>query len=168
MATAGSYVLFTATLTGSAGTPTGSVSFYDASSASPTTPVTCAGGYHFISGVATCYYIPPVAYGHSHVITASYSGDVDYAPATGANSVTQLIAGTTSDTVVITSPGPTPIGTAVTLTTTVTGTTVAPAGTVAFTATVAPGAAAIISGCAAVAPATQVGAVSTYTCSYNP
>ena len=66
MARAGSYVLFTATLSGSGGNPTGKVSFTDASSASPTTPITCAGGYHFTAGTpssgqstATCYYVPP-------------------------------------------------------------------------------------------------------------
>ena len=141
---AGSYVLFTATLTGSAGTPGGSVSFYDASSASPSTPVTCAGGYHFTGGVATCYYIPPVAYGHSHVITASYSGDANLRGGHHPDGPHPAHRRHRGLQVATTSPGPTPIGTAVTLTTTVTGTTVAPAGTVSFTSTVAPGSATAI------------------------
>ena len=101
LAKAGSYVLFTAILTGSNGdgAPTGSVSFYDASSASPTSPLTCAGGYTFTTNspatgetTATCYYVPPVAYGNSHVITARYSGNVDYGSAPGGNSVTQSLS----------------------------------------------------------------------------
>ena len=178
LAKAGSYVLFTATLTGTGTTnPTGGkVSFYDASSASPSTPVTCAGGYTFTAGTpaagqstATCYYVPPVAYGNSHVITATYSGDVNYAVTTSAG-FTQLIAGTATSTVVITSPGTTSIGSSVTLTATVTGTgsSNTPGGTVSFTSTVAPGSATAISGCTNVAPATQVGNVSTYTCGYDP
>ena len=85
----GSYATLKANLTGADGTPTGSVSFYDASSASPSTPVTCSGGYSFTGGVATCYYIPPIAYGTAHVITATYSGNVDYGFANGFNSITQ-------------------------------------------------------------------------------
>jgi hypothetical protein len=84
----------TATVTAAApgsGTPTGAVTFYDNSSGSPV----AIGQATVVSGVATLAGLNPSAGGYS--ITATYSGDVNYATATSsASPVTVTAASTTT------------------------------------------------------------------------
>lgn len=82
--TVGQTVTFTATVTVAApgaGTPTGTVTF-----SANGTPLTCTGGSQAVSsGQATCLYAFSTAGAQS--ITASYSGDTNFAGSTTASSV---------------------------------------------------------------------------------
>ncbi len=126
--TFGQSVTFTATVSGSGGTPTGSVAFKDNG-----TTLTNCGSQSLMSGVATCTTGSLTA--GTHPITAVYSGDTNYAGGTSIT-VTQTVnqAGT-STSVTSTSPNPSTAGQSVIFTATVSvsspgsGT---PTGTVAF------------------------------------
>ena len=154
---------YTATLTGANGTPTGTVTFSDNGSA-----ITCSGNTGApdkvgSSGTALCNYTPATS--GTHTITATYSGDANYAPAS-APSYTEVVSGATAPTSVVltSSANPSAYATSATLTATVTGSTTTPCGTVVFTATVS-GTTTTICAAAAV---TGSGTVSTATCAYDP
>ena len=123
----GQSISFTATLTGPAGTPSGSVTFRDGSTAiagCSTVPVT--------SGHAACN-TAALATG-SHSITAAYSGDTQYNAAT-SNTVAQTVSAPTraSATVAVaSSANPSAVNQAVTLTATVSGSAGTPSGAAAF------------------------------------
>jgi VCBS repeat-containing protein len=160
----GKLVALSATLAGGSGTPTGTVTFSDTAS-----PITCSGSSTpgaklNASGVASCSYAPSGS--GSHTITASYSGDVNYAPATNPTNLIQLVDGTTVPTSVVltTSGSPNANNTSVTFTATVTGSTTTPGGTMAFTATVN----SVTTTICASAPVNGSGTVSTASCAYDP
>jgi len=80
-------VTFTATVSSTAGTPTGTVTFKDGGNA-----ISCAnGGGQTLngSGVATCQTASVTA--GTHVITADYSGDTNFAISSGTLSPNQVV-----------------------------------------------------------------------------
>jgi hypothetical protein len=92
----GQQVTLTASVTGSQGTPTGSVDFYD------TTTDTDLGTINLIDGQAALTITPPV--GGAHVYLETYSGDPKY-----ARNTTYLLLNVTGDsttTTVVVSPNP--------------------------------------------------------------
>jgi hypothetical protein len=118
---AGQAVTFTASVSGSAATPTGSVAFVDGTT-------TLCPSVTLASGSATC--TTSSLAGGSHTISANYSGDANYAAASGSlvqtvSKVTPMVTGSAS-------PNPAEVGTAVTLTAILAGTAGAPTGTVDF------------------------------------
>jgi Big-like domain-containing protein len=119
----GQSVTFTATVTATSGTPTGSVTFTN--NGQPMGSATLNA-----SGVATI----TVAFGHagSHVIVATYAGNAGFI---GSNAtLTQTVNPAVTTTVVASSVNPSSVGQSVTFTATVTDTTTAtPSGTVNFT-----------------------------------
>ncbi|MEP7183150.1 MAG: S8 family serine peptidase [Betaproteobacteria bacterium] len=119
--TVGATVTFTATVTGSA--PTGSVAFTESGS-----PLAGCGTVPLVAGSATCT-IASLAVG-THAIVATYSGDASNATSASAP-LTQTVNKAAAVTTLVSSPNPSPLGTAVTFTATVTG--AGPTGTVAFT-----------------------------------
>ena len=150
----------TATLAGANGAPTGTVAFSDNSN-----PITCGvNPAKLASGAAICKYTP--AGSGAHVITASYSGDANYAGAASPSSYTLNVNGATLVTSVATTAdqNPAPYGATVTLTATVTGGSGTPTGTVAFSAKVG----AVTTVVCAVAPLSGSGGTATATCAYNP
>ena len=120
-ASLGQFVTFTATATGTFGTPTGTVTFLDGP-----TPIGTAGVN--AGGVAT---LPTSALtAGTHTITATYNGDGTYTPIT-STAVTQVV--TIPTTVALTSSAnPSVLAASVTFTATVTGTSGTPTGTVTF------------------------------------
>jgi hypothetical protein len=82
----GESVTFTATVSSTAGTPTGTVQFKDGGGA-----ITCAnaGGQTLSGGVATCQ-ISTLSAG-PHTITADYSGDTNFASSSGTLSGGQVV-----------------------------------------------------------------------------
>lgn len=119
----GQTVTFTATVAGTGGTPTGSVSFLDGTTSIDT--ATLSGG---VATFSTASLI--VA---SHSITAQYAGDNTFAPST-SNGILQVITGKSSSTALVSSPNPSVGGQSVALTATVTGSGGTPTGTVTFLA----------------------------------
>ncbi len=117
----GDLVTFTATVTSSAGTPTGTVTFYDGANSMGT--VTLAGGVATIS--------TNTLNAGSHTITAVYSGDANFAGSTSAPYV-QGVGQTVSNTVVTSNANPSVLGQAVTFNAIVTASTGVPTGTVTF------------------------------------
>lgn len=83
--TPGQSVTLTATVTSTAGTPGGTVSFYDNGTLLNATPVTLSGG------VAT-YSTSTLAPGITHALTATYNGSVDYATSSNTSSATVSVA----------------------------------------------------------------------------
>ncbi|HEX3096266.1 MAG TPA: Ig-like domain repeat protein [Usitatibacter sp.] len=86
---AGQSVTFSATVSGSAGTPTGSATFLDGST-------TICSSVALSAGTATCATSSLTA--GSHSITARYSGDASYNAAT-SGAVSQTVQGSTSSSV---------------------------------------------------------------------
>jgi hypothetical protein len=119
--TFGQSVTFTATVTGSGGTPTGTVTFKDGA--------TTLGSGTLSGGQAT-FSTSTLATG-SHSVTAAYSGDTNFSSSTSPV-LTQTVAQTSSTTAVASSANPSAYGTAVTFTATVSGTGGTPTGTVTF------------------------------------
>jgi hypothetical protein len=119
----GQSVTFTATVSGSGGTPTGTVTFLDGTASLGSAVAVNAGG------VAT-FVTSALAKG-AHSITASYSGDAAFIPATSAL-VSQTVNGLPSTTVLTSSLNPSVAGQSVTFTATVSGTGGTPTGTVTF------------------------------------
>ncbi len=122
----GQAVTFTATVTpGIGGTlvPTGTVTFLDGT--------TILGTGTLTNGVAT-FTTSTLTIGN-HSITARYQGDTNFAASTSA-AITQTVTAFTSVTTLVSSPNPSAVNQAVTLTATVTvtGTTQAPTGMVTF------------------------------------
>ena len=121
-------------LTGSPA-PTGNVTFLDNGS-----PIAGCGLIVVQSGVAQtkCAYIPTSV--GSHSITATYSGDVNYAAAGPSAAATVIVTGTTTSataTPTLVSPAaPVPNGDPITVSTVVSGSGATPTGTVAFSATI--------------------------------
>ncbi|MGO9228193.1 MAG: Ig-like domain repeat protein [Bryobacteraceae bacterium] len=118
---AGQTVTFTASVTSSGGTPTGTVTFLDGT----TTLATVNLG----SGVAT-YTTSALSVGN-HSITASYSGSGTYAAST-STILTQSVGVTATTTTLSSSANPSAIGQAVIFTAVVSGSGGTPTGTVTF------------------------------------
>ncbi len=118
--TVGQQVVFTATVTGTGGTPTGTVNFFDG-----TTNI----GSGTISGNVATLKLTTLAAG-SHSITANYGGDGSFTTST-SNTVTQVVK-SASSTVLTAAPNPSTVGQQVVFTATVTGTGGTPTGTVTF------------------------------------
>ena len=120
----GQPVTFTATVTGSSGTPTGTVTF-----TSDGNPISeCPLPVNLLNGVATC--VTSSLPTGSHPILGSYSGDSTYAPSTGTLIQTVKLPSTTALT---SSKNPSNVNDSVTFTATVTGSNGTPTGTVTFT-----------------------------------
>jgi hypothetical protein len=102
-------ITFTANVTSTGGTPTGSVAFNDGSTTLGTTPL--------VNGTATLNY-PSLAVG-PHIITASYSGDSNF-QASASASLTQTINQATTATALASNVNPSSANQSVTFTTTVT------------------------------------------------
>jgi hypothetical protein len=124
-AVSGGLVTLTATLaTGSAGIPTGSVTFYD-NGVSLGTRTLASGQAQFSTGSLLI---------GAHPITAQYSGDTNYAPG-NSNVLDETITGpgtNATSTTLTSTPDPSAIGQAVTFTATVTSGSGTPFGTVSF------------------------------------
>jgi hypothetical protein len=119
----GQPITFTATVKPSVtGVPTGKVVFMDG-----TTPIGPANLN--ASGLASLTIATLL--GGTHPITASYTGDADYATST-SQSLIEIVNPAASTTTVVSSVNPSSFGQAVTLTATVTSTAGTPAGTVDF------------------------------------
>lgn len=117
-------VIFTATVSGSLGTPTGTVQFQDNGS-NIGTPVTLSGGVAQFALAAT-QFLPG-----THPVTAVYSGDSTYAPDT-SNTVFETINKLTPTFVVSSSANPSIYGNSVIFFGTASGTQGTPTGTVQF------------------------------------
>ena len=117
-------VIFTATVSGSLGTPTGTVQFQDNGS-NIGTPVTLSGGVAQLA-LAPTQFIPG-----THPVTAVYSGDSTYAPDT-SNTVFETINKLTPTFVVSSSANPSIYGNSVIFFGTASGTQGTPTGTVQF------------------------------------
>nr|QBF51787.1 IPT/TIG domain-containing protein [Streptomyces caniferus] len=128
---AGQEVTFTARVTAvppGAGTPTGTVTFDFGDGTAPVTAPVSAG-------VATIAHTYATASATPYAVTATYSGDPDFAPATVTAPHTVAAGAATTSTTVVSSPDPTVTGQPVTFTATVTPTPPGagvPTGTVAF------------------------------------
>jgi hypothetical protein len=119
-ATVGTSVTFTAKLTGTSGTPTGTVYFMDG---------TTMLGSQVLSGGSASYSTSSLTVG-THSISISYSGDNVFGAATStAQTLTVSLA---ASTVALTVPATALVGASVTMSATVTGTGGTPAGTVTF------------------------------------
>lgn len=118
----GQAATFTATVTGSGGTPTGTVTFLDGFTRIGT-------GTLNGSGVAT-FTTSSLIVG-SHSITAAYSGDTNFTSCTSA-AVAQTIDGTASTILLTSTLNPSTYNVAITLTATVTGSGGTPTGTAVF------------------------------------
>jgi large repetitive protein len=121
--TFGQSVTFTATVTGSGGTPTGSVTFTDQTTSQTLGTVTLSGGQATVT--------PPTLTAGSHTIQATYSGDSNVSP----NSVTlnQVVNKANSTTTLTSSANPSTFGQSVTFTAKVSSSGGTPTGSVTFT-----------------------------------
>src|SRR5207249_548682 len=120
----GQSVTFTATVSGSGPTPTGTVTFKDGTTALATNALT--------SGQAT--FTTATLSGGSHSMTAVYNGDIDYNSST-SSALTQTVNKAASTTTVGSSPNPAVFGQAILFTATVLAVspaTATPTGTVTF------------------------------------
>ncbi len=121
--TLGQQVTFTATVTGTGGTPTGSVTFYDGTTTLGTTALS--------AGAAT-FATSSLSIG-SHSITAQYDGDANFGSTT-STVVTQVVNGSAAIATVVSSLNPSQATQSVTFTATVrsSGSGGTPTGTVTF------------------------------------
>ena len=120
--TFGQSVTFTATVTGTNGTPTGTVTFKDGATALGTNTLS--------SGQTTL--TTSLLAGGSHSITAVYNGDTTFTNSTSV-AVTQTVGkGSSTTTLSSSSANPSVYGQSVSFTATVTGTNGTPTGTVTF------------------------------------
>ncbi len=122
----GGQVVYTATVSGSGGTPTGSVTFEDGGTAISSCGTNGVVGLS--GGIATCSITYAAA--GSHSITAAYSGDANYSSAAG-NTLTQVVR-TSSSSTVTANYNPVAVGAQVVFTATVTGSGGTPTGPVTF------------------------------------
>jgi hypothetical protein len=106
----GQTVIFTAAVTASSGTPTGSVVFTDTSTSTP------VGSATLVSGTASISVSSLVAGAHS--IAATYEGSATFASSTSSPSV-QTVGAANTSTVLASTPNPAGSGQIVTLTATV-------------------------------------------------
>ncbi len=119
----GQSVTFTATVTGSGGTPTGTVTFFDGTASLGM--ITLAAGKATLSTSA-------LAIG-SHSITVQYGGDSNFGGSTSSPALMQVVNGKASGTALISSLNPEVAGESVTFTAAVTSTAGGtPTGTVTF------------------------------------
>jgi YVTN family beta-propeller protein len=119
--TVGQAVTFTASVTGSGATPTGTVTFKDGAT-------TLCSAVALASGTATCTTSALAA--GSHTISANYSGDSSYGAAAG--SIPQTVNKVAASVGVGTTPNPSMPGQSVTITATVSGANGTATGTVTF------------------------------------
>jgi hypothetical protein len=119
--TFGQSVTFTATVTATSGTPTGTVTFKDG---------TTTLGTGTLSGGKATFTTSTLAAG-SHSITGVYGGDTNFA-GSSSPAITQTVNRATSSTSLASSLNPSTFGAAVTFTATVTSTGGTPTGTVTF------------------------------------
>ena len=120
-APAGTSVTFTATVSSSYGTPTGTVTLTDGT--------TVLGTLTLSGGIAT-YSTSSLAVG-THTIAASYAANGNFAASSA--SLIEVINGLTSGTSLSAAPNPAYVGQAVTLSAKVSGTPGTPTGSVSFT-----------------------------------
>ena len=120
----GNPVTFTATVTGSMGTPTGTVTFLDNGNSISD----CPGPVMLVNGAGTCITSSLTLGQHS--IEATYSGDSTYSSSSGT--LTQAVK-LMSTTTVTAAPSPSDVNQTVTLTAVVSGSGGIPTGTVTFT-----------------------------------
>ena len=118
----GQSVIFTATVTSTKGTPTGTVTFFDGATSLGAGPLSTAG-------IATLSTSSLTA--GSHSITAKYNGDSDFGTSI-STTLTQLVTGLASVIALNSSLNPSAIGQSVTFTATVTSASGTPTGTVTF------------------------------------
>jgi amino acid permease len=119
----GQAITFTATVTSTVGTPTGSVDFYD-------DEVLMGAGTLNSSGEAT-FSTSAIQVG-THVVTAMYTGDSNYAASVGTLSPNQQVNKASTATTLVSLPNPSVYGQAITFTATVTSTVGTPTGSVDF------------------------------------
>jgi hypothetical protein len=119
--TFGAPVKFTATVTSSGGTPTGTVTFKDGASTL---------GTGALSGGKATFTLSTLAVG-SHSITAVYGGSIDFTGST-SSVLTQTVNKASTSTALASSLNPSKSGQAVTFTATVTSGGGTPTGTVTF------------------------------------
>ncbi len=117
----GAPVTLTATVSGSSGTPTGTVTFRDGA--------TVLGTGTLAAGQASL--VTSALAGGTHPLTAAYGGDATYAPST-SSTATETITVPATSTTLTASPNPATAGSAVTLTANVTSTGGTPTGPVTF------------------------------------
>ncbi len=117
----GQAATFTVTVTGTGGTPTGTVTFQDGSSTIGSAPLTGGSASLSLSALG----------GGSHSITATYGGDGTFLASTSAP-VALTISAASSTIALISSPNPSTAGQAVSFTATVTGPGGTATGTVTF------------------------------------
>jgi hypothetical protein len=117
-------VIFTATVSGSLGTPTGTVQFQD-------NGVNLGSVQGLVGGIATFSLSPTQLLPGTHPITAVYSGDSTYAPDT-SNTVFQVINRLTPTFTISSSANPSIYGNSVIFFGTAVGTQGTPTGTVQF------------------------------------
>jgi hypothetical protein len=124
-AASGAAVTFAATVTGSGGTATGSVTFKDGATTLGTVPLDGTGHASLMTNT--------LASG-AHSITAAYGGDATFGASTSAAVSLQIngSGGTASATSLTATPNPSAPGAAATFTATVTGAGGTPTGTITF------------------------------------
>jgi streptogramin lyase len=122
----GASVAFTATVSSSGGTPTGTVQFFDGSSAIGSGPLVSSGSTSATASFATGYLIVG-----THNITAVYSGDTSDSGSTSAI-LSQVINNANIGVTLLSSANPDVFGSPLTLTAQVTGNGATPTGTVAL------------------------------------
>ena len=138
--TQGQSITLTASVSGTAGSPTGSVTFMEG-----TSPVAGCNAAAIFNGTATCVTSAIVA--GTHTITAQYGGDASYnAKASAATSLTVSIEKVTPAVALASSLNPSVTGQAISLTVSVTGSNGTATGSVTFRDGTTP-----ITGCAPVA-----------------
>jgi hypothetical protein len=119
----GQSVTFTATVSGTGGTPTGAVTFLDGSTSLGTVGLTAGKATLITSALAI----------GSHSITAQYGGDSSFSGSTSSPALAQVVNGKPSATALVSSPSSEVGGQSVTFTATVTSTAGGtPTGTVTF------------------------------------
>jgi hypothetical protein len=118
----GTGISLTATVTSSAGTATGSVTFSDGSAALGSAPLDPTGHATLAVGVLEV---------GNHALTAAYSGDSGHSASTSP-ALSETVMTAPSGTGVTTSASPSVVGQQVTFTATVTASAAAPTGTVTF------------------------------------
>jgi parallel beta-helix repeat protein len=117
-----SSVTFTATLTGNCNTPTGLITFMDGSTILGTAS---------LNGSAVATFSTSFLFVGTHILTATYPGDFNFAPSK-SNAITEVITGPPTKTILTVSPNPALPLKPITMTATVSSAYTTPAGTVTF------------------------------------
>ena len=119
--TFGQMVTLTATVTGTGGTPTGSVTFFDGAS--------LLGSVTLNAGATASLAVSTLAAG-THTITAVYGGNTNFA-ASASGAMTETVMAVPTSTLT-SAPNPSLVGQSVTFTATLVGSSSVPTGTVTF------------------------------------